>query len=67
MRASGETNEPAQRMVRLQIEAREVRDRRVLEAMRRVPRHLFIPSGGRAAAYEDRPVPIGYGQTISQP
>ena len=67
MRASGETNEPAERMVRLQIEARQVRDRRVLDAMRRVPRHLFIPSGGRASAYEDRPVAIGHGQTISQP
>ena len=67
MRASGETNEPAERMVRLQIEARQVRDRRVLDAMRRVPRHLFVPSGGRASAYEDRPVAIGHGQTISQP
>ena len=67
MRASGETNEPAQRMVRLQIEARQVRDRRVLDAMRRVPRHLFVPSGGRASANEDRPVTIGHGQTISQP
>ncbi|HUJ76004.1 MAG TPA: protein-L-isoaspartate(D-aspartate) O-methyltransferase [bacterium] len=63
----GESSEPAQRMVRLQIESRQVTDRRVLEAMRRVPRHLFIPSGGRAAAYEDRPVSIGHGQTISQP
>jgi len=67
VRASGETNEPAERMVRLQIEARQVRDRRVLDAMRRVPRHLFVPSGGRASAYEDRPVAIGHGQTISQP
>jgi protein-L-isoaspartate(D-aspartate) O-methyltransferase len=67
VRASGETNEPAERMVRLQIEARQVRDHRVMDAMRRIPRHLFVPSGGRASAYEDRPVAIGHGQTISQP
>jgi len=67
VRTSGESNEPAERMVRLQIESRQVRDRRVLDAMRRVPRHLFVPSGGRASAYEDRPVAIGHGQTISQP
>jgi len=63
----GESNEAAERMVRLQIESRDVRDRRVLDAMRRVPRHEFVPSGGRASAYEDRPVAIGHGQTISQP
>jgi protein-L-isoaspartate(D-aspartate) O-methyltransferase len=67
VRTSGESNEPAERMVRLQIESRQVRDRRVLDVMRRVPRHLFVPSGGRASAYEDRPVDIGHGQTISQP
>jgi protein-L-isoaspartate(D-aspartate) O-methyltransferase len=42
-------------------------DPRVLEAMARVPRHAFVPEEVRAAAYEDRPLPIGYGQTISQP
>ena len=42
-------------------------DPRVLEAMRRVPRHEFVPEDQREAAYEDRPLPIGYGQTISQP
>jgi protein-L-isoaspartate(D-aspartate) O-methyltransferase len=67
VRTSGESNEPAERMVRLQIESRQVLDRRVVDAMRRVPRHLFVPSGGRASAYEDRPVAIGHGQTISQP
>jgi len=67
VRGSVESNEPAERMVRQQIEARQVRDRRVLDAMRRVPRHLFVPSGSRASAYEDRPVAIGHGQTISQP
>jgi protein-L-isoaspartate(D-aspartate) O-methyltransferase len=56
-----------QRMVRDQIEARGVRDPRVLDAMRRVPRHLFVPDAVRAIAYEDHPLPIGYDQTISQP
>jgi protein-L-isoaspartate(D-aspartate) O-methyltransferase len=42
-------------------------DPRVLEAMRRVPRHAFVPPGLAASAYEDRPLPIGHGQTISQP
>jgi protein-L-isoaspartate(D-aspartate) O-methyltransferase len=54
-------------MVRLQVEAREVRDSRLLAAMRSVPRHLFVPSTSRAAAYEDHPIAIGHGQTISQP
>ena len=54
-------------MVRLQVELRDVRDRRVLSALRRVPRHLFVPLGSRAAAYEDHPISIGHGQTISQP
>ncbi|MFQ5876954.1 MAG: protein-L-isoaspartate(D-aspartate) O-methyltransferase [Acidobacteriota bacterium] len=56
-----------QRMVREQIEARGIRDPRVLEAMRRVPRHLFVPEPWRSRAYEDGPLPIGEGQTISQP
>ncbi len=46
---------------------REVRDERVLAAMSRVPREMFVPSGYWHAAYEDRPLPIGHGQTISQP
>ena len=54
-------------MVADQIRARGVRDPRVLDALMRVPRELFIPEEERAGAYEDRPVPIGYGQTISQP
>lgn len=54
-------------MVRLQVESRDVRDPRVLAALRRVPRHLFLPAGSRGAAYEDHPVGIGHGQTISQP
>jgi protein-L-isoaspartate(D-aspartate) O-methyltransferase len=42
-------------------------DPQVLDAMRRVPRHLFVPPDLESHAYEDRPLPIGYGQTISQP
>jgi protein-L-isoaspartate(D-aspartate) O-methyltransferase len=42
-------------------------DRRVLEAMRTIPRHQFVPADLRAAAYQNRPLPIGHGQTISQP
>ncbi len=54
-------------MVETQIRARGVRDERVLAAMRKVPRHLFVPKSLERAAYEDRPLPIGEGQTISQP
>ena len=54
-------------MVREQIEARGVRDRRVLEAMGEVPRHEFVPEAERERAYQDRPLPIGHAQTISQP
>lgn len=45
----------------------EIRDKRVLEAMKRVPRELFVPPSARPFAYDDRPLPIGYNQTISQP
>jgi len=55
------------RMVRTQIVARGVRDARVLDAMRAVPRHLFVMPGNEPYAYDDRPLPIGEGQTISQP
>ena len=54
-------------MVQYQIEARGVGDRRVLNAMREISRHLFIPAEFQDAAYHDRPLPIGSGQTISQP
>src|SRR5688572_16283253 len=54
-------------MVATQIAARGMRDPRVTEAMQRVERHLFVPDDQRAHAYEDRPLPIGDGQTISQP
>jgi protein-L-isoaspartate(D-aspartate) O-methyltransferase len=56
-----------ERMVRTQIQERDVRNPEVLRVMRLVPRHLFIPESARAQAYEDHPVPVGYGQTISQP
>lgn len=54
-------------MVNSQIRARGVRDMRVLEAMEKVPRHLFVPDAMRGGAYADEPLPIGEGQTISQP
>jgi protein-L-isoaspartate(D-aspartate) O-methyltransferase len=56
-----------EQMVRNQIEARGVRDERVLAAMRTVPRHLFVPAYQAGAAYRDTPLAIGQGQTISQP
>ena len=55
------------RMVELQLESRDIRDAKVLTAMRRVPRHRFAPDLDPRRAYEDRPHPIGEGQTISQP
>jgi protein-L-isoaspartate(D-aspartate) O-methyltransferase len=55
------------RMVRDQIERRSVTDAAVLEAMRRVPRHRFVPPESATQAYDDHPLPIGSGQTISQP
>jgi len=54
-------------MVATQIAARGVKDVRVLQALRDVPRHLFVPPHLRDDAYDDRPLPIGEGQTISQP
>ena len=56
-----------QRMVEEQISARGVRDPRVLEALRQIPRHRFVPPDFQQLAYDDTPLPIGYGQTISQP
>ncbi len=55
------------RMVETQLVPRGVRDPRVLDAMRKVPRHLFVEPAERAHAYEDHPLPIGGSQTISQP
>ncbi len=54
-------------MVREQIVSRGIKDKRVMEAMLRIPRHKFVPASDIKSAYEDKPVPIGYGQTISQP
>ncbi len=62
-----ERSEERRRMVRTQIAGRRVEDEDVLAAMRHVPRHLFVPSGQWGAAYHDRPLRIGHGQTISQP
>jgi len=55
------------RMVETQLTRRDIRDPRVLDAMRAVPRHLFVPPDAVDEAYEDHPVSIGFGQTISQP
>jgi protein-L-isoaspartate(D-aspartate) O-methyltransferase len=54
-------------MVEQQLRNRDVEDERVLEAMKRVPRHLFVPDALRGRAYHDAALPIGSGQTISQP
>ncbi|MHC1730605.1 MAG: protein-L-isoaspartate(D-aspartate) O-methyltransferase [Bacteroidales bacterium] len=56
-----------ERMVQTQIVARGISDPATLRAMGRVPRHLFVPVSYSAEAYSDRPLPIGYSQTISQP
>ena len=57
----------ADRMVEQQLRRQGIADARVLAAMRTVPRHAFVPADQQAAAYDDRPLPIGFGQTISQP
>ena len=65
---TSDTREPERlRMVEYQIAARGVSDERVLSVMREIPRHLFVPEPYRSAAYQDSPLPIGQGQTISQP
>jgi protein-L-isoaspartate(D-aspartate) O-methyltransferase len=56
-----------QRMVQEQLMSRSVHDGRVLAAISKVPREEFVPQDSRAASYTDQPLPIGYGQTISQP
>jgi protein-L-isoaspartate(D-aspartate) O-methyltransferase len=61
------TRNDREAMVRRQIEARGVKDPAVLNAMRSVPRHLFVPPSMRSHAYADHPLPIGHEQTISQP
>jgi protein-L-isoaspartate(D-aspartate) O-methyltransferase len=62
-----ELPESRERMVVDQLERRGINDQRVLAVMRRVPRHLFVPPAQQSLAYEDRALPIGEGQTISQP
>jgi protein-L-isoaspartate(D-aspartate) O-methyltransferase len=59
--------ESREKMVKQQIKGRGVRDASVLKAMATVQRHLFVPASQAGEAYSDRPLPIGYGQTISQP
>ena len=61
-------DEPARRlMVRDQLEARGIRDARVLRAMSAISRHAFVPAPFQSQAYDDLPLPLGFGQTISQP
>lgn len=56
-----------EQMVKMQIENRDIKDAETLRAMRTVKRHLFVPEEYITSAYDDGPLPIGYGQTISQP
>lgn len=67
MKAENERRAERESMVEHQIARRGIHNQPVLEAMRRVPRHRFIPEDYRDEAYADGPIPIGYGQTISQP
>ena len=62
-----ERRKDRERMVRNQIARRNIKDEKVLDAMRSVPRHWFVPERLQRLAYDDRPLPIGKGQTISQP
>lgn len=64
---SAEIQQSRQLMVAHQLERHGIKDRRTLDAMRRVPRHEFVPSEVRLYAYDDTALPIGEGQTISQP
>ena len=57
----------ARRMVERQLRPRGIRDERVLSAMAKVPRHAFVPVSEQRGTYDDTPLPIGHGQTISQP
>ena len=66
-RGAGDFEAERVHMVAEQLEGRDIRSSRVLDAVRKVPRHLFVPESRRAQAYADSPLPIGYEQTISQP
>lgn len=63
----GDARRARERMVREQLQARDIRDPLTLAALREVPRHAFVPASWRAHAYDDTPLPIGHEQTISQP
>lgn len=65
--ASSNFEDARREMVARQIRARDIRSQRILDAMQSVPRHLFVPAEQIFAAYADEPLPIGAGQTISQP
>jgi protein-L-isoaspartate(D-aspartate) O-methyltransferase len=65
--ASGHDHRDACRMVHRQLQSRGITDRRVITAMRRIPRHRFAAFVARSGCYGDHPVPIGFGQTMSQP
>ncbi len=67
MNGEGDYSQAREMMVREQIERRGLRSARLLAAFRKVPRHLFVPVELRDRAYDDGPLPIGKGQTISQP
>lgn len=67
MQERDELRQARQEMVENQIKSRGVTDERVLEALRKVPRHVFIQENHQSEAYADHPLPIGSGQTISQP
>ena len=66
-RTSGRGSRDLEEALVQAIETEGVRDRRVLDAFRRVPRERFVPAGWSARAYEDRPIPIGHGQVTTQP
>jgi len=59
--------EKRENMVQNQLRARGVKDRKVLDVMKKIPRHEFVPENMKSYAYQDEPLPIGEGQTISQP
>lgn len=61
------TESPQEQMIRRQVIARGIREERVIEALRQVPRDRFFPTNDREEAFSDRAAPIGHGQTISQP
>ena len=65
--SAGEGRHDANSMVQLQLQSRGITDRRVISAMKRIPRHQFVAGKSRVQCYGDHPVAIGFGQTISQP